>query len=158
MKQSPHTALAALLALLSASCDANTPPGASSDAMAEAAADAAPDVATPDVTSPDVTAPDVAQVDTPVAVDMPVAMDMPVGADATPDVAADADAMAMVGAYPAGPYGRNQGQTLANLSWEGYTNLDGAVVSTMRPFAPTSMQAVRETGRAYALVHVSEFF
>ncbi len=34
----------------------------------------------------------------------------------------------------------------------------GAVVSTMRPYGATSMQAVRETGRAYAVVHVSEFF
>ena len=66
--------------------------------------------------------------------------------------------MAMVGPYPAGPYGINEGQTLANLNWEGYTNLDGAALSTERPFAPTSMQAVRETGRAYGLVHVSEFY
>ncbi len=88
-------------------------------------------------------------------------MDAPATPDvlALPDVTApDAAMMMMVGPYPAGPYGRNEGQTLANLSWEGYTNLDGSVVSTMRPYGATSMQAVRETGRAYAVVHVSEFF
>jgi hypothetical protein len=50
------------------------------------------------------------------------------------------------------------GNVLANLSWEGYTNLEGSAVSTTLPYGPTSMQAVRETGRAFALVHVSEFF
>jgi hypothetical protein len=74
------------------------------------------------------------------------------------DAAVDRTTMTMVGPYPPGPYGRDEGQTLANLTWEGYTNLDGAEVSTARPFAPTSMQAVRETGRAYAMVHLSEFF
>jgi len=146
MKHAPRAALAALVALLGARCDATSPPlGVGADAMA--AADAAPDANPPDVASPD--APLVAD-----------AMDAPATPDvlALPDVTAPDAAMMMVGPYPAGPYGRGEGQTLANLSWEGYINLDGAVVSTMRPYGATSMQAVRETGRAYAVVHVSEFF
>lgn len=76
---------------------------------------------------------------------------------ATGDVAM-ADTGVSVGPYPAGPYGRNMGDVLANLEWEGYVNLAGGVVSTMRPYGPTSLQAMRETGRRYAMVHVSEFY
>jgi hypothetical protein len=154
MKNAPRTALAALVALLGASCDATSPPpGAGADAMV--AADAAPDTNAPDVAAPAMAA---VTPDAPPAMDAPVAPDVPAPPDVAADAAADTAMMMMVGPYPAGPYGRNQGQTLANLSWEGYTNLDGSEVSSMLPFAPTSMQAVRETGRAYALVHVSEFF
>lgn len=64
----------------------------------------------------------------------------------------------VVGTYPAGPYSSNVGNVLANLEWEGYANLAGGAVSTMRPYGSTSMQAMRETGRRYAMVHVSEFF
>lgn len=156
MKNAPRTALAALVALLGASCDATSPPPGA-DAMA---ADAAPDTNAPDANAPDVAAQDMAAVtpDAPPAMDAPATPDVPAPPDVSADAAADTAMMMMVGPYPAGPYGRNMGQTLANLSWEGYTNLDGSEVSSMLPFAPTSMQAVRETGRAYALVHVSEFF
>ncbi|MFO0604342.1 MAG: hypothetical protein U0324_14260 [Polyangiales bacterium] len=164
-----RTALVALLALGAGCGDEPAAPGVRADASPDTAADVAQ---APDA-SPDVAAAPDATPDAPAAMDAPVAMDAPAPdapADAPTDRAATPDArdaadaaddrgmMATVGPYPAGPYGINEGQTLANLNWEGYTNLDGAVVSTMLPFAPTSMQAVRETGRAYALVHVSEFY
>jgi hypothetical protein len=63
-----------------------------------------------------------------------------------------------VGPYPAGPYGIQEGDVLRDLEWEGYVNLAGGVVSTMRPYGRTNLQAMRETGRRYAIVHVSEFY
>lgn len=72
-------------------------------------------------------------------------------ADAAPEASADAG----VGAYPAGPYGSNQGDTLEDLQVDGYLNTAGTQLSTMLPYAPVSMQNLRETGRRYALVHTS---
>jgi hypothetical protein len=128
-------AFAALCALVGLGCGDPAATPARPDAMADVTApDAMADVTAPDAVA-DVTAP-----------------------DAVADLTAPDATMPTVGPYPAGPYGTREGQTLANLDWEGYTNLDGAELSTAQPFAPTSLQAVRETGRAYALVHVSEFF
>ncbi len=62
------------------------------------------------------------------------------------------------GPYPPGPYGNTEGAILANLSWEGYVNPTGTVVSTTLPYGPTSLQALRGTGRGYAMVHLSEFY
>ncbi|MDP3276850.1 MAG: hypothetical protein Q8Q09_16740 [Deltaproteobacteria bacterium] len=60
--------------------------------------------------------------------------------------------------YPAGPYGAAQGDTLENLSLVGYVNPEGTALSTTLPFAPTDLQALRATGRRYALVHTSAFY
>lgn len=69
--------------------------------------------------------------------------------------APDATAEASVGAYPAGPYGSNQGDTLEDLQLDGYVNTAGTQLSTMVPFGAVSMQSLRQTGRRYALVHTS---
>jgi hypothetical protein len=130
-------------------------------AVTDVAADTetTPDVvAVPDViTTPDVVAvPDVmAMMD---VISRPDVMTADAATDRTAVTDAAPDMLAMVGPYPAGPYGRAMGNVLANLEWEGYVNLDGAVVSSMLTYGPTSMQAIRETGRRYGLVHLSEFF
>jgi hypothetical protein len=67
----------------------------------------------------------------------------------------DAGAEASVGAYPAGPYGTNEGDTLEDLQMDGYLNTAGMPLSTMLPFGAVSMQSLRQTGRRYALVHTS---
>ncbi len=61
------------------------------------------------------------------------------------------------GAYPPGPYGIMEGQVLANLDWVGYVNTAGTAISTTLPFGPTSLQALRGSGRGFGIVHVSEF-
>ncbi len=112
----------------------------------------------PSNTTPDAAAADVLLTDGPAADAALADLVTPVDVAESPDAVAPADTGPTVGPYPAGPYGNRAGNVLANLSWEGYTNLEGAAVSTTLPYGPTSMQAVRETGRAFALVHVSEFF
>jgi hypothetical protein len=84
----------------------------------------------------------------------------------TPDGATDSadDPIAMMDSpvgpppYPAGPYGINVGDVLQNLSWDGYVNTTGAVVSTSLPYGPTSLQDLRGNGHGYALVHLSDFY
>ncbi len=168
-----------LLAMLTACSSATPPPAQSSDAaLADAREVSVTDVSVADVTATDVTdagaardATDVTDVsdvsDARAVTDVADA-----GAtDASPDVldvltdaARDAlgdeggDGAVAVGPYPAGPYGIARGDVLANLAWEGYTNPDGLRVSTMYPWGATSMQAIRETGRGYAMVHLSEFY
>jgi len=61
------------------------------------------------------------------------------------------------GAYPAGPYGNKVGDVIPPLVWEGYENDTADAISTTKPFAPYSMDALRRLGRPYAMVHVSEF-
>lgn len=75
--------------------------------------------------------------------------------DAAADAAPEASADAGVGPYPAGPYGSNMGDTLEDLQLDGYLNAAGTQLSTTLPYAPVSMQNLRETGRRYALVHTS---
>ena len=67
----------------------------------------------------------------------------------------EADASAP--AYPDGPYGNRMGSVLANLTWQGYVNPTGEAVSNTLPYTTTSLQALRGSGRGYAMVHVSEF-
>ena len=86
-------------------------------------------------------------VDAPVAVDAPTAIDVP----------AAVDAPAEAPPYPDGPYGNRLGNVLANLSWEGYVNPTGEVISNTLPYTTTSLQALRGNRRGYAMVHVSEF-
>lgn len=61
-------------------------------------------------------------------------------------------------AYPAGPYGNDEGDVVANLELEGYVNLEADAISNTKPYVDTSLEALRRTGRCYAVVHVSEFF
>ena len=60
--------------------------------------------------------------------------------------------------YPAGPYGNAKGDIVANMDLEGYVNLDADAISNTKPYVDTSLEALRRTGRCYAMVHVSEFF
>ena len=96
------------------------------------------------------------------AADAPAASDVP-SMDDRPGMPTDtfvppADG-AMVGAYPAAPYGTNMGDTLENLGFQGHLVSDGAQRSASRPFDSTlNMQRVRETGRRYALVHTGAFY
>jgi len=87
--------------------------------------------------------------DAPVALDAPDAPDAPDALDAPVDVAASP--------YPDGPYGNRMGSVLANLTWEGYVNPTGEVISNTLPYTTTSLQALRGNRRGYAMVHVSEF-
>lgn len=147
-------ALLALSTALLVGCGSDPPTitldAAPSDVSVADANDATlEDRALQDVLVPqDMTAPvDIAMTDVPVAVDL------------APDTAADvllADASA--GPYPPGPYGNRVGSVLANLSWEGYVNPTGGAVSTTRTYGPTSLQALRGSGRGYALVHVADFY
>jgi hypothetical protein len=73
--------------------------------------------------------------------------------DVNTDGASDGDAS--VGVYPEGPYGNMEGQVLEDLQLQGYVNTDGAAISTMLAFGPTSLQSLRQTGRRYALIHTS---
>jgi hypothetical protein len=60
--------------------------------------------------------------------------------------------------YPAGPYGNNVGDTIAPLVWEGYRNDTGDAVSTTKPYGNYSMDDLRRSGKAYAIVHISDFY
>ncbi len=60
--------------------------------------------------------------------------------------------------YPAGPYGNTKGDTIPPLTWIGYQDDAGDVVATTRPYAPYSMDALRRSGRPYAIVHTAEFY
>ncbi|MFO0644748.1 MAG: hypothetical protein U0326_00765 [Polyangiales bacterium] len=183
-----RTRLTLALTLALAACDdATTAPPVTADAAPDVTADAVSDVArdtsvddaladlvtpvdrsapdvrdvtvadvTPrDVTASDVTASDVTASDV-TATDV-TATDVTARDVSATDVMAT-DAPVAVGPYPAGPYGNREGDILANLSWEGYQNLDGRAVSTTLPYGPMTLQTVRETGRHYALVHLSEFY
>jgi hypothetical protein len=59
--------------------------------------------------------------------------------------------------YPAGPFGSEEGNVLANLEWIGYLNPTAASLASTQPYVPTSLQAMRRLGKGYGLVHVSEF-
>ena len=65
---------------------------------------------------------------------------------------------AALGPYPAGPYGGKEGDTVANLQWEGYQDDAADVVASTKPYGKYSMDAARRSGRRYALLHVAEFF
>ena len=63
-----------------------------------------------------------------------------------------------LGPYPSGPYGNVVGSTFPNLQWVGHVDDAADVVATSEPFGPYSMDDVRHSGKAYAFVHVSEFY
>ena len=64
----------------------------------------------------------------------------------------------MATGYPAGPYGNQEGDTIPDLSWEGFVNDAAMGKANAQPFGPYSMNDLRQSGRSYALVHLSEFF
>ncbi len=72
------------------------------------------------------------------------------------DLGARVDLLASAG-YPAGPYGHTVGATLPLLSWIGYAVPGGDALATTAPYAAYSMDDLRQSGRAYGVVHVSSF-
>lgn len=163
-----------ILSATAMACGDNTPTmTADAAAVDDVALDmvTAPDAVTQDVVAPgDVVAPqDVAAMTDAVAPrDVVAPQDVvdvatvdrasPVDAVTADVVTADATADAAIAPYPAGPYGNTAGRTLASLSWEGYVNPDGDVVSNTLAYGPTSLQALRTGRGGYGVVHVSEFY
>lgn len=72
-----------------------------------------------------------------------------------PDLAQLAD---LTSAYPPGPYGNTVGAVFPPLTWEGYFDPLGDSVATMKTFGSYTMDNVRTSGHAYAMIHVSDFF
>jgi hypothetical protein len=72
--------------------------------------------------------------------------------------AAGGDMTIIAAMYPPGPYGNTVGATFPPLVWEGYVADKGDVRVDMRPYGPYSMDDVRKSGKAYAMVHVSAFY
>lgn len=70
---------------------------------------------------------------------------------------APSDAPIDYGPYPAGPYGNQVGDTIANLAWEGYVNVSGAAASDTLPYVDYSTDEMRKSGKAYGLIHISAF-
>lgn len=64
---------------------------------------------------------------------------------------------AVWGPYPAGPYGHNVGDTIADLAWEGYVNETGQQSSDTLPYGDYGTDAMRKSGKAYGLIHISAF-
>jgi hypothetical protein len=62
------------------------------------------------------------------------------------------------GAYPAGPYGHNVGDTINPLVWEGYPDPLADAVATSKTYGAYSMDDLRRSGKPYGVVHVAEFF
>ncbi|MSP59702.1 MAG: hypothetical protein EXR72_05050 [Myxococcales bacterium] len=65
--------------------------------------------------------------------------------------------LAVAATYPQGPYGNKVGDTLPPLEWEGYVNDAADAIATTKNFGPYSMDALRKSGRPYAMLHISEF-
>ncbi len=86
-----------------------------------------------------------------------LAVEAPDQAAPAADLASPPD-LAVAAGYPPGPYGNQAGAVIAPLTWEGYVNEAADAVSTTKPFVAYSMEAVRKSGKAYAFVHVAEFF
>jgi hypothetical protein len=77
------------------------------------------------------------------------------------DLATSADLLAPhdlgLGAYPAGPYGNSVGATFPLLVWEGYFDPAGDAIATTKPFGAYTMDDVRKSGRAYAMIHLADY-
>jgi hypothetical protein len=68
-----------------------------------------------------------------------------------------ADMTMTQGGYPPGPYGNTVGATFPLLVWEGYRDDAADAVATSKTYGAYSMDDVRKSGRAYAMVHISDF-
>ena len=77
------------------------------------------------------------------------------GAAGVAGVAGVAGTGGIAAEYPAGPYGNEVGDTIANLAWEGYVNDTGAVSSDTLPYVDYGTDAMRKSGKAYGLIHIS---
>ncbi len=73
----------------------------------------------------------------------------------SPDLAAAPGDLAS--AYPAGPYGNSVGEVFPLLPWEGYLDENTDAVATTKPYGPWGSDALRKSGRRYALIHISDF-
>src|SRR5450432_38391 len=80
-----------------------------------------------------------------------------VASDVTTALDAATDADASLGAYPAGPYGNAEGDVFPPLVWEGYVDPNADAIATTKSYGTYSMDDVRKGGKAYALVHTSDF-
>src|SRR5262245_44879128 len=79
---------------------------------------------------------------------MPMSMDL-AGQQAPPDMTM------MAAGYPPGPYGNAVGDTFPPLKWEGYVATTGAVIVNTLPYQNYSIDDARQSGKRYAMVHVS---
>lgn len=61
------------------------------------------------------------------------------------------------GSYPAGPYGNTVGATIPPLVWEGYPDPLADAVATTKTYGAYTMDDLRKSGRAFGMVHVSDF-
>jgi hypothetical protein len=60
--------------------------------------------------------------------------------------------------YPAGPYGTNVGNVIADLKLEGYVRVETTGLATSATYGPTSFAELRTgSARKHALIHVSGF-
>ena len=64
----------------------------------------------------------------------------------------------LAGAYPAGPYGYMVGDTITPLVWEGYRDDLADAIATTKTYGSYTMNDLRNSGRPYALLHVTEMF
>jgi hypothetical protein len=62
------------------------------------------------------------------------------------------------GSYPAGPYGNTVGAIIPPLVWEGYNDPLANAVATTKTYGSYTMDDLRKSGRAFGMVHVSDFF
>jgi hypothetical protein len=62
------------------------------------------------------------------------------------------------GGYPAGPYGNTAGATIPPLVWEGYNDPLADAVATTKTYGGYTMDDLRKSGRAFGMVHLSDFF
>lgn len=76
----------------------------------------------------------------------------------TTDTAVDTNAPEAPATYPAGPYGKNVGNVLADLALEGYVRFETTGLATAATNGPTSFADLRaKSPRKHALIHVSGF-
>lgn len=68
------------------------------------------------------------------------------------------DLSGMSGGYPAGPYGNTVGAIIPPLVWEGYVDPAADQIATNEPYGNYSMDDLRQSGKPYAIVHVSDFY
>jgi hypothetical protein len=86
---------------------------------------------------------------------LPFDMAIPRGDSSSADQAVASNDLA---AYPTGPYGNTAGALFPPLAWEGYVDDAGDAIATTKPYGPYGADALRRSGRAYALVHLSAFY
>ncbi len=60
--------------------------------------------------------------------------------------------------YPPGPYGNQVGDVFPPLTWEGFVNDAAVGKANAQPFGAYSSEALMNSGRRLAFVHLSEFF